>query len=268
MKFSVLMSVYAKDDPDNFRDALVSIWDNQTLRPAQIVLIVDGPISYNLREIIDEYSKKLGDILTVYFNPENLGLAKSLNIGIGICKYSFVARMDSDDVAMPERFALQFDFLEKNPQIDCLGGSIIELNYDFSTEYSKITKPAFHSEIVKYSKFRCPFNHPTVVFRKDSIVSSGGYPLIFPEDYILWVNMILNGFKLANIEPVILKMRTGSDFLRRRGLLNSFGMIKTFWYMYNRGFIGLANFVFASMIHVGIRISPLAIKGFFYRNFR
>lgn len=262
------MSVYAKDDPGNFRDALVSIWDNQTLRPAQIVLIVDGPISDRLQEIVDEYFCRLGNIFNVISNPSNLGLAKSLNIGINSCKYSFVARMDSDDISVPERFALQFDFLERNPLVDCLGGSVVELNYDFSVEYSKITKPTIHSEIVKYSKFRCPFNHPTVVFRKDSVVRSGGYPSIFPEDYILWVNMILNGFNLANIEPVVLKMRTGDNFLKRRGLLNSFGMIKTFWYMYDRRFIGLANLVFASLVHVVVRISPLTIKRFFYRNFR
>jgi glycosyltransferase involved in cell wall biosynthesis len=268
MKFSLLMSVYAKDDSDNFLNALASIWDNQSLKPSQIVLVVDGPISNKLQNVINLYFEKLGDLFDVVYNDCNLGLAKSLNIGLEICKFPFVARMDSDDISLPNRFDLQFDFIGKNLDIDCLGASIVEYNFDFSQEYSKISKPLKHFEIVNYSRLRCPFNHPTVVFRKDSVIRAGGYPVVFPEDYMLWINLILNDCKLSNIGDVVLKMRTGNDFLRRRGFSNSIGMIKTFKYMYDKKLIGFFNFLIGSLVHFLIRISPIILKKYFYRNFR
>lgn len=268
MKFSVLMSVYAKDDPNNFLDALASIWDFQTLKPSQIVLVVDGPISIKLQNVINLYVNKLGDLFDVVYNDCNLGLAKSLNAGLEFCKFPFVARMDSDDISFPNRFALQFDFIDKNPDIDCLGGSVVEYNFDLSIQFSKISKPLTHTEVVQYSKLRSPFNHPSVVFRKDAVISVGGYPAVFPEDYMLWVNLILNNCKLANIDAVVLKMRTGNDFLRRRGFSNSIGLIKTFKYMYDKKFISFFNFIIASSIHFSVRISPVSLKKYFYRNFR
>jgi glycosyltransferase involved in cell wall biosynthesis len=268
MNFSVLMSVYSKDDPDYFLDALASIWDKQSLKPSQIVLVVDGPISNKLQSVINLYVDKLGDLFDVVYNDRNLGLAKSLNVGLEICKFPFVARMDSDDISLPNRFDLQFNFIKKNPDIDCLGASIVEYNFDLSIEYSKISKPLTHLEVVEYSKLRCPFNHPTVVFKKDSVINAGGYPNIFPEDYILWINLILNNSKLANIGDVVLKMRTGNDFLRRRGFSNSIGLIKTFKYMYDKNYIGFFNFIFGSLLHFLVRISPTGLKKYFYRNFR
>jgi glycosyltransferase involved in cell wall biosynthesis len=126
MNFSVLLSVYKKEMPDYFNQAFVSIWDEQTLKPNQIVLVKDGPLTPELDQAIDEWKKKLGDILAIVELPENIGLGAALNEGLKYCKYELVARMDSDDISMPERFEKQVAFFEKDEKVAIVGTNILE----------------------------------------------------------------------------------------------------------------------------------------------
>jgi glycosyltransferase involved in cell wall biosynthesis len=117
MHFSVLLSLYTKENPLYFNQAISSIWDEQTLKPNQIVLVKDGPLTPELDQAIDEWGKKLGDILTIVALPENIGLGAALNEGLKYCKYDLVARMDTDDISLPERFEKQISFMANNPDI-------------------------------------------------------------------------------------------------------------------------------------------------------
>ncbi|GHV72345.1 hypothetical protein AGMMS49928_29020 [Spirochaetia bacterium] len=128
MKFSVLLSVYKNEKPEYLNRALVSIWDDQTLKPDQIVLVEDGQLTSELDKVIDEWQQRLSDIFTVVNLPENVGLGAALNEGLKYCKHDLVARMDTDDVSLPDRFEKQIAFMNNNPQIAVSSAFIEEVN--------------------------------------------------------------------------------------------------------------------------------------------
>lgn len=219
MDFSVLMSVYKNDNPEHYKIALNSVTKYQTLKPTQVVIVFDGPVADEIDSITNAISLKNKDIeFTVIKLEKNGGLAAALNIGLKHCKYEYVARMDSDDVAVKRRFEKQFTYLEKNPDVDILGGIILEFEDD-----PKITGCArmvgfTHKEIVHMAKRRTPFNHMTVVYKKSKVLAVGGYAEDFGklEDYKLWVDMIASGCKTANLKDFLIHMRVGNGLISRR----------------------------------------------------
>jgi glycosyltransferase involved in cell wall biosynthesis len=104
MSLSVLMSVYYKENPEYLQQALESIWDAQTLKPDEIVLVEDGPLTTELYSILTNWKNKLDKILKRVPLEKNEGLTKALNMGIEHCSGEFIARMDSDDISCPNRF--------------------------------------------------------------------------------------------------------------------------------------------------------------------
>ena len=108
--FSVLMSVYYKEQALYLKEALDSIWLNQILKPDQIVLVEDGPLTPELYEVIDEFQKEVGNVLTLVKNETNQGLAKALNKGIGFIRTDLIARMDSDDISDKRRFVYEIEY--------------------------------------------------------------------------------------------------------------------------------------------------------------
>jgi glycosyltransferase involved in cell wall biosynthesis len=129
MNFSVLLSVYKKENPSYLKQALTSIWDEQTLKPDQIVLVKDGALTLELDNVINEWLKKLGSLLTIVELPKNVGLGTALIEGLKYCKYDIVARMDTDDISLPQRFEKQIAFFEQNKDSVIVGSSILEF-YD------------------------------------------------------------------------------------------------------------------------------------------
>ena len=119
MDFSVLMSVYVKENPDYLRQSLDSML-NQTALPSQIVLVEDGPLTDELNQVIAEYKEKTTLIKSVPLK-ENVGLGKALNIGLQQCDYPLVARMDTDDIAMSTRFAEQLKAFQDDPELSICG---------------------------------------------------------------------------------------------------------------------------------------------------
>ncbi len=115
MKISVLMSVYKSEKPTYLDRSLQSVWDDQTLKPDEIILVQDGPLSEELLQVIDKWQAKLCEVLVLIRNEVNIGLTKSLNKGIRVAKGEYIARMDSDDISLPNRFVMQEKFLDENP---------------------------------------------------------------------------------------------------------------------------------------------------------
>ena len=220
MNFSVLSSIYYKESPAHFNACMESIWDAQTLRPTEIILIEDGPLTPELDEVIEQWQNKLVDTLCVKKLEKNVGLGKALNEGLKHCTNEWVFRMDTDDICTPDRFSKQVAFIKENPDVVLFGGQILEFNQDVSDAHVLKAVPENHNEIKAFAQNRCPFNHMTVAYRHDVITLLGAYQHhLFMEDYNLWLRVIGAGYKVANLPDVILFARVGNGMhARRKGL--------------------------------------------------
>jgi len=263
MKFSCLMSVYAKDTPREFELALESIWAFQVVRPDEIVLVCDGPVGESLNDVILNYATKLGPALKIERLPKNRGLAYALNHGLKSCTNELIARMDSDDLAEPERFQNQLRWFEQHPQGSCVGTQIVEID-DFESEIASKKFPILHEEIVRLARYRCPIAHPSVMYRKSSVLSVGGYPLMYPEDYMLWVKMLDEGMQFGNLDTADTRVRVDKNFFERRGLKFFLGEIKIHLWMFQHRKINIFQFTFVILVRLVVRTSPRFLKKTFY----
>lgn len=230
MTISVLMSVYKSEKPEYLDRALKSVWDDQSYKPAQIILIEDGPLTDGLYDVIGKWEKKLNEVLCVIINQVNLGLTASLNKGIKIVSSEFIARMDTDDQCTPDRFALQVAFLQKHPEIDVVGGAMQIVDKHGSAKYIKHTKLQ-HEEMVKQMGYKCPLMHPTVMMRSSMFTAKGlSYDERFrnSQDIALWVDAIIAGCKLANLPDVLLYFTEDEDVYQRRGKVRALNEYKSF----------------------------------------
>lgn len=215
--FSVAMSVYKSDNPDFFDRALSSIIDDQTIKPNEIVLVVDGPVSNEINNVINKYEKKY-EIFNVIRLEQNGGLGNALKIAVENATYELIARMDSDDVSVPTRFEGQLKYFETNPEIDIVGGDITEFIGEENNIVGKRSVPLSNESIREYMKTRCAMNHVSVMYKKKAVESAGGYQDWFwNEDYYLWIRMWLNGAVFANTGSVLVNVRVGEEMYQRRG---------------------------------------------------
>lgn len=270
MKFSVLMSIYKKEKAEYFNRAMQSIWDEQILKPNEIVLVQDGPLIDTLYKEIEYWKLKLKDILIIIPLEQNVGLGDALNIGLNHCKYNIIARMDTDDISLPTRFNKQIKYMENNPNIDILSSWISEFEDDENIIISERRLPEYHCDIVKFSKRRSAVNHIPVVFKKESVLKAGGYKrMILQEDYYLWIRMILNGSKFYNIQEPLAKIRSGYNQLERRSGLYYFkcelALQKEF---INLGFINKLEFLQNITIRFIVRLAPSFILRKIYKLLR
>lgn len=266
--FSVLMSVYAKEKPEYLDRALRSITDDQELLPCEIVLVEDGPLTDELNDTIEKFVLKHKDMLKIVKLDENRGLGNALRIGLMHCTNDIVARMDSDDISLPERFKIQYKFfIEHN--FDVVGANTLDFygNEDNIVGMRKV--PEFHEDIVAYSKKRSPVNHVAVMFKKSSVLNVGSYKEIKGfEDYYLWIRMIRNGYLFYNIQSPLLKVRTSKERITRRG---SFKYLRTevnfFKMLHEIGYINTVEYLNAISIRALFRIVPDNVRLFLYRKF-
>lgn len=270
MKFSVLISVYIRENPEFFARAMKSIWDDQTLKPDEIVLILDGSLTQELDDVVKYYQTHIGDILNVVALEKNMGLSNALKIGVLKCKYDLIARMDSDDVSLPHRFEKQIHFLETHSDIDVVGGFITEFEKDESIITSTRTLPTNSDELSDFARKRCPLNHVTVMMKKPKLLEAGNYQeFLGIEDYYVWPRMLICGAKLANIADVLVNVRAGQAMISRRGgwkyAITEFQLQKKFLQM---GFINYYEFVRNVTIRFIVRVVPSFIRQLAYKAFR
>jgi glycosyltransferase involved in cell wall biosynthesis len=205
MKFSVLMSIYAKENPLYFNQSMESIWEDQTTKPSEIVLVKDGKLTKALDEVVSQWRKIIGEKLKVVSLQRNVGLGAALNEGFKHCSNDLIARMDSDDICLPERFSLQVVHFDKNPEVDILGGYAVEIDSDENLLGLR-KMPSRHDEIVS-TLWANPIIHPTVMFRKSRVLKVGAYDesLRRRQDYDLWFRCAKFGLRFGNISiPVLL----------------------------------------------------------------
>lgn len=264
--FSVLLSIYKKEKLIYFKQSLDSVL-SQNLLPDEIVLVKDGALTKELDYIIECYKSKYS-IMKVVSLPENIGLGKALNEGLKYCSYDIVARMDTDDIAKPDRFYKQIEIFQKYQDLDVVGAWIDEFQGDISNVKSTRKLPENHEDILHYGKSRCPVNHPVVMFKKQSVLDAGGYqhfPLF--EDYYLWVRMMMNGAKFYNIQESLLNFRFSSDMFKRRGgwkyALTELRFQKK---MFNIGFISRFQFIKNISTRFIARILPNTMRAALYKK--
>ena len=210
------MSVYIKEKPEYLNVALSSVWDHQIVKPSQIVIVQDGPLSPGLISSIKKWSVLIGDRFTVVGLPKNLGLARALNIGLAHCRYDLVARMDTDDISLPERFLQQVQFMSNNPSIQILGSAAIEIDQSNIVTGMRVY-PELHDKIIS-NLWACPIIHPSVMFRKPFVEGIGGYnsQLHRRQDYELWFRAYENGALFHNLRNPLIKYRYVEDTHRRQ----------------------------------------------------
>lgn len=265
--FSVAMSVYKNDNPIFFDRALESITDNQTIKPDEIVLVVDGPIPGEIDLVIDKYSKKY-NIKTLRLET-NGGLGNALRIATANCSYDFIARMDSDDISIFNRFEQQLKMFEDNPMIDIVGGNITEFVNQEDNIVARRVVPTSNKEIREYMKKRCALNHVSVMFKKSSLISAGGYKdWYWNEDYYLWIRMWLNNAFFVNTGTDMVNVRTGANMYARRGGIKYYKSEKKLQkFMLKNKMIGFTRYVVNCTYRFIVQcVLPNSLRGWVYRK--
>lgn len=265
--FSVLMAVYKKDSSVFLDEAIDSIWTSQTLKPTQIVLVVDGPIPKSIKTVITKWEVLLGEVMTIVWLPENIGLGGALSIGMAHCRFDLIARMDSDDISIADRFTHQLTAFENNPDLALVGGQVLEFENDIIDGTHTRAVPIEFDEITSFAKLRSPVNHPSVMFKKKALESVGGYRVSDrPEDYYLWIRLLLAGHIITNLPSILVFMRVNSAFFsRRRGWCYFLSEIKFQKFMLASGFIGIGVFIRNILFRGFVRLLPGSLLTRIYR---
>lgn len=269
-KFSICTSIYKNDKPEYVRVALDSMLVNQSVKPDEIVLVQDGPVSYELSRLFLEYKDKYGEVLNIIKLEKNGGLGNALKLCVENAKYDICARMDSDDICLPNRFEKQLAYLEAHPEVDIVGGQMTEFIDTPDNIIGRRDVPLTNEEIYNYMKSRCALNHVTAMFRKEAVLKAGNYQDWFwNEDYYLWVRMMKAGCKFANIPDVAVNVRSGADQYARRGGKKYFdseiGIKKL---MLKEGMITKTQFAINYVERFIIQLMlPNSIRGWVFRTF-
>lgn len=268
--FSVIASVYKNDNPKFVREALDSLLVTQTVKPSEVVLIQDGPVQQELLWVLSEYEARFEGLIHIIRLQKNAGLGNALKLGVENARYSIIARMDSDDICLPDRFEKQINYLEKHPECDIVGGQMTEFIDTPDNIVGRREVPLDNDSIYNYMKSRCALNHVTVMFRKEAVLRAGNYQDWFwNEDYYLWVRMMMNHCVFANIPDVAVNVRSGEDQYARRGGMKYFkseiGIKKM---MLDIGMINrwefLVNFFQRFVIQLML---PNKVRGWVFRKF-
>lgn len=272
LKFSVLLPIYIKEKPEYLIKALESITDKQLLKPNEIVIVKDGPLTEDLDDVIYEYVKKYPKLFKIVALETNVGLGRALNIGLDNCTYELVARMDADDISKPERFLEQVNIFKKNSNISIVGSWIDEFNESdgriFSDTIRKV--PEKTEQILKMLKHTCCFNHPTVMYKKSKIKEVGSYNQDFLlEDYYLWIRLAMSNASMYNIQKSLLLFRIDENSIKRRGGFKLFKSdIRFQIHLYKIKFINLYECMLNMMLYGTYRIVPNKIRKIMQKKIR
>lgn len=265
IKFSVLMSIYHKEEPEFLKESLNSVF-NQTIKPSEVVLVEDGKLTDELDEMIENFHKNYPALKIVKFQ-ENRGLGYALNDGLKECSNEYVFRMDTDDICRNDRFETQLKYMVEHPEIDVLGSNIYEFKNSIN-EDMRIKKMPTGEKIHAYILSRNPLNHMTVCFKKSSVLECGGYkPMLYLEDYYLWVRMLKNNKILENIDDELVYARIGNGFEKRRGNKKQIvGWKKLQDFMFEEKMINKKDY-FMNMLRMYLMVyCPNFVRTFMYKH--
>lgn len=265
--FSVCMCVYKGDNASHFKDAINSIL-YQTVVPSEIIMVVDGPVSLEINEVLLYFETHVKIFRTIRLTT-NRGHAFARQTGIENALYELIAVMDSDDIAVPDRFELQLNTFKENPSLDVLGGQISEFINNPNSVVGIRAVPLTDHDIKHYMRSRCPMNLMTVMAKKKSILSVGGYVDWFcEEDYYLWLRMLQGGCIFKNLPNVLVNVRVGKAMYARRGGWHYFkSEVKLQYYMLRRNIINVFQYIFNVVVRFIVQILlPNSVRAFLYQK--
>ena len=261
---TVVMSVYSKDSPLFFNQAVYSVL-NQTYKAKEFIIVVDGPVGNDINTVLDSVSQI--ETVNIIRLSENSGLAFTRKLAISKSSTEFVAVMDSDDICVADRFERQIFFLSEG-EADVVGGWIEEFS-EIPEDQGIIRKtPLTHQDIYNFGKWRNPINHVTLMFKKLSYDQVGGYSeLLANEDWEMVSRMLVNGLIICNIPEVLVHVRAGNDMIKRRRTSRQFwGEMRAFKLMYKCKYLGLYYLIMNIGLRTLIRIFPQAVTAYLYKN--
>ena len=267
--FTVAMSVYKNDNPQDFRTAVHSIYTHQTVKPSEIVLVVDGPIPEGLEAVVGELCGEIPVMKVVPFEV-NRGHAAARQGGLDNATNELVAIMDSDDIAEPSRFERQWAYMEEHPEVTVSGSVIHEFIGDPSNVVGTRAVPEEDDDIKGYLKSRCPMNLVTVMYRKSRVQEVGGFiDWYCEEDYYLWIRLALAGHRFHNHQESFVNVRVGKEMYGRRGGWRYFrSEARLQRYMWKHGVIGLPRYLYNVAVRFAVQVCmPNSVRGWVFRTF-
>lgn len=267
-EYSVLMSVYDRELPENLNESLESML-MQSYPPSDFVLVCDGKLTCELNIIVKSFQNEFKNIFRIIQIDENVGVGKAYNEGIKACKYDYIVKMDSDDISLPNRCLKQMTLFAVKPKLDITGTFVEE--FDTMTDEVVAVKkvPVMHKNIVAYSKRRNPFNRQTVAFKKSFAEKIGGYSdLKICEDYEFIARMLQHGAKGQNIPEVLVRYRIDENTVdTRKSWIHTKAFIRVRWIIYRSGYTKFKDFFMPCALQLGLFVFPRKFTRWFYKTF-
>lgn len=267
-EFSVCMSVYKNDNPQDFYDAVMSIY-HQTCPPEEIILVIDGPVPDEMLETINRLKAETC-IMRVIPLEKNMGHAIARQTGLEAAKNELCAVMDADDLAVATRFEKQLKAFDEYPEVSVVGGLINEFIHSTDNVVGTRIVPEKDSEIKEYLKSRCPMNLVTVMLKKSDVLKVGGYQDWYcEEDYYLWIRLALGGYKFYNIQENLVNVRVGEEMYQRRGGKKYFDSeARLQKYMLDHKLISWPKYAYNVTIRWAVQVAmPNWLRGWVFRTF-
>ena len=267
-EFSICMSVYENDNPQDFYDAVMSIYQ-QTCPPEEIILVIDGPVPDEMLETINRLKAETC-IMRVIPLEKNMGHAIARQTGLEAAKNELCAVMDADDLSVPNRFEKQLKAFEEHPEVSVVGGLINEFIHDTDNVVGTRIVPEKDSDIKEYLKSRCPMNLVTVMLKKSDVMKVGGYQDWYcEEDYYLWIRLALGGYKFYNIQENLVNVRVGEEMYQRRGGKKHFDSeARLQKYMLDHKLISWPKYAYNVLIRWAVQVAmPNWLRGWVFRTF-
>lgn len=267
-KYSVLMSLYKKEKTEYLRLAIDSMI-NQTIKPDEIVIVEDGPLTDELYTVVREYVDAYPDLFNIVPSKINLGLGLALNMGLKACRNELVARMDTDDISKPNRCEKQLSVFENKPELSIVGAWVDEFYTTPAQIVSTRAVPCKHEDIYQFAKKRSAFNHPAVMYRKSKVMENGGYSsLRRNQDVDLFGRMLFAGCKAENIGESLLWFRSNDDLAKRRksweNTKSYIDTIRKFWKM---GYASFSDYIMIAVAQTGMFLMPVKLQHWIYKKF-
>ena len=266
--YSVLMSLYVKEKTEYLRLAIDSML-NQTVKPDEIVVVEDGPLTDALYAVLDEHKAKYPQIIRTVKNEKNLGLGLALNVGLKECNNELVARMDTDDISKPDRCEKQLKVFAENMSLSIVGAYVDEFTDDPNKIVSTRAVPVSSDEIYQFAKKRSAFNHPAVMYRKSQVLNFGGYAnLRRNQDVDLFGRMLFGGCKAQNVPESLLLFRSNNDLAKRRkSWENTKSYIDTIGNFRKMGYSSFKDFAIVAVAQAGVFLMPAFLQHLIYKFF-
>lgn len=267
-QYSVLMSVYYKANPDFFDEAIQSVLA-QTYATNDFVIVCDGPLTKQLDAVIDTYVALHPDVFHIIKLPQNVGIGAAAEAGLRACKNDLVAKMDADDISLPNRCQKQVERFHKDRDLAMVGGFIEEFESDPDNPFSVREVPLSNDEIREFAKRRQPFNNISIMYRRNAVLAVGGYrKLRRSEDYDLYIRLLHKGYKGENLQEILAKCRVDSEARKRRTSLQTLmGFVHSRWNAFRIGYSSVWDFTYCCCGELFVFFCPPKLQDKIYMRF-